>query len=282
MFCTKCGKQVRDGLKYCTNCGAPIKQHESTATGSQSRIVAGGKVNLKKDDDTTKPVAVSQPSNSISFNTVNTGGNAPVKKPKKNKGIKIAIITILGIILAILLIIFALVQTGVISISVSDNEKQQESMLDKSKSSKREKEKERRAKEKESESESESEANTMPTVEQTEPNTMPTVAQTESVTVPSTVAINSEFILPDSSTRVLDKSELAGFSAEQCRLARNEIYAKHGRMFDDAGLQNYFNSRSWYHGTIPADRFSDTMLSDIEIQNRNLIITYEKEMGYTK
>ena len=277
MFCTKCGKQVRDGLKYCTNCGAPIKQHESAATGSQSRIVAGGKVNLKKDDDNVKPAAVSQPSNSISFNTVNTGGNAPVKKPKKNKGIKIAIITILGIILAILLIVFALVQTGVISISVSDNEKQ-ESTLDKSKSSKREKEKERRAKEKESESE----ASTVPTVEQTEPNTMPTVAQTESVTVPSTVAMNSEFILPDSSTRVLDKSELAGFSAEQCRLARNEIYAKHGRMFDDAGLQNYFNSRSWYHGTIPADRFSDTMLSDIEIQNRNLIITYEKEMGYTK
>ena len=229
MFCTKCGKQVRDGLKYCTNCGAPIKQHESAATGSQSRIVAGGKVNLKKDDDNVKPAAVSQPSNSISFNTVNTGGNAPVKKPKKNKGIKIAIITILGIILAILLIVFALVQTGVISISVSDNEKQ-ESTLDKSKSSKREKEKERRAKEKESESESESEASTVPTVEQTEPNTMPTVAQTESVTVPSTVAMNSEFILPDSSTRVLDKSELAGFSAEQCRLARNEIYAKHGRM----------------------------------------------------
>jgi len=279
MFCTKFGKQVRDGLKYCTNCGAPIKQHESAATGSQSRIVAGGKVNLKKDDDTAKPAAVSQPSNSISFNTGNTAGNTPVKKPKKNKGIKIAIITILGIILAILLIVFALVQTGVISISVSDNENQ-ESTLDKSKSSKREKEKERRAKEKESESESE--ANTMPTVEQTEPNTMPTVAQTESVTVPGTVAMNSEFILPDSSTRVLDKSELAGFTAEQCRLARNEIYAKHGRMFDDAGLQNYFNLRSWYHGTIPADRFSDTMLSDIEIQNRNLIIAYEKEMGYTK
>lgn len=279
MFCTKCGKQVRDGLKYCTNCGAPIKQHESGGTGGQNRIVAGGKVNLKKDDDTAKPVAVSQPSNSISFNTGNTGGNAPVKKTKKNKGIKIAIITILGIIAALLLIIFALVQTGVISISVSDNENQ-ESTLDKSKSSKREKEKERRAKEKESESKSE--ASTAPTAEQTEPNTMPTVAQTESVTVPSTVAMNSEFILPDSSTRVLDKSELAGFSAEQCRLARNEIYAKHGRVFDDAGLQNYFNSRSWYHGTIPADKFSETMLSDIEIQNRNLIIAYEKEMGYTK
>ena len=63
MFCTKCGKQVRDGLKYCTNCGAPIKQHEGGGTGGQNRIVVGGKVNLKKEDDTAKPAAVSQPSN---------------------------------------------------------------------------------------------------------------------------------------------------------------------------------------------------------------------------
>ena len=120
----------------------------------------------------------------------------------------------------------------------------------------------------------------MPTVSQTEPDTVPTVSQTE--TAPTTVALNNDFVLPDSSIRVLDKSELAGLSAEQCRIARNEIYAKHGRIFDDAGLQNYFNSCSWYHGTIPADRFSDTMLSDIEIKNRNLIVSYEKEKGYTK
>ena len=180
--------------------------------------------------------------------------------------------------MAILLIFFALIQSGFISISIEDNEKQ-ESILDKSdKPSK--KEDDRKAKEKEHESESESEERTMPTVSQTEPDTVPTVSQTE--TAPTTVALNNDFVLPDSSIRVLDKSELAGLSAEQCRIARNEIYAKHGRMFDDAGLQNYFNSCSWYHGTIPADRFSDTMLSDIEIKNRNLIVSYEKEKGYTK
>jgi len=186
---------------------------------------------------------------------------------------KIVFITISGIILALLLILFALLQTGVISISIDDNTNQ-ESVLDKkSKSSKREKEKERRAKEKESE-----EAD-VTTQTQTETETIQTV---QPATLPSTVAINNEFILPDSSLRILDKSELAGFSAEQCRLARNEIYARHGRMFDDAGLQNYFNSRSWYYGTIPAKQFNDNMLSDIEIQNRNLIIAFEKEMGYTK
>lgn len=278
MFCSKCGKQIRDGLKYCTNCGTSIEQgesHKNSDTGNSDRILAAGKVNLKKDDSALSPVAVLQSGNS---NDTDTDKNLPVKKPKKNKGFKIVIITILGIILAILLIFFALIQSGFISISIEDNEKQ-ESILDKSdKPSK--KEDDRKAKEKEHESESESEERTMPTVSQTEPDTVPTVSQTE--TAPTTVALNNDFVLPDSSIRVLDKSELAGLSAEQCRIARNEIYAKHGRMFDDAGLQNYFNSCSWYHGTIPADRFSDTMLSDIEIKNRNLIVSYEKEKGYTK
>lgn len=280
MFCSKCGKQIRDGLKYCTNCGAPIEQcedYKNINTGNSERILAGGKVNLKKDDSALSPVAVLQSGNS---NDTDTDKNLPVKKPKKNKGFKIVIITILGIILAILLIFFALIQSGFISISIEDNEKQ-ESILDKSdKPSKKEDDRKAKEKEHESESESESEERTMPTVSQTEPDTVPTVSQTE--TAPTTVALNNDFVLPDSSIRVLDKSELAGLSAEQCRIARNEIYAKHGRMFDDAGLQNYFNSCSWYHGTIPADRFSDTMLSDIEIQNRNLIVSYEKEKGYTK
>ena len=246
MFCSKCGKQVRDGMNYCTNCGEPVKKDE-------------GGVNLKKDDDKVGSTAT-LPHGNVS------GKSNKAKKTKKNKGVKIVVITIAGIILALLLILFALVQTGIISISVDDSTNQ-ESVLDKkSKLSKREKEKERRAKEKESEE-----------------GDVTTQAQTvQPATMPSTVAINNEFILPDSSVRILDKSELVGFSAEQCRLARNEIYAKHGRMFDDAGLQNYFNSRSWYHGTIPAKQFNDNMLSDIEIQNRNLIIAFEKEMGYTK
>ena len=255
MFCSKCGKQVRDGMNYCTNCGEPVKKDE-------------GGVNLKKDDDKVSSAAT-LPHGNVS------GKSNKAKKAKKNKGVKIVFITIAGIILALLLILFALVQTGIISISIDDSTNQ-ESVLDKkSKSSKREKEKERRAKEKESEE------GDVTTETQTEP--VSTEAQTvQPATMPSTVAINNEFILPDSSVRVLDKSELAGFSAEQCRLARNEIYAKHGRMFDDARLQNYFNSRSWYHGTIPAKQFNDNMLSDIEIQNRNLIIAFEKEMGYTK
>lgn len=90
----------------------------------------------------------------------------------------------------------------------------------------------------------------------------------------------SEYILKDSSSRYLTKDDLQGLSADDCRLARNEIYARHGRKFDDEGLQSHFNSCSWYQGTIEPGDFQETMLSDIEVANKNLIVEYEKEMGY--
>ena len=91
---------------------------------------------------------------------------------------------------------------------------------------------------------------------------------------------NSEFILEGSDQYYLDWYELEGLTAEECKIARNEIYARHGRMFNDAELQEYFNSCSWYVGYISADDFNEDMLSDIEKSNRDLIIEYEAEMGY--
>ena len=45
-------------------------------------------------------------------------------------------------------------------------------------------------------------------------------------------------------------------------------------------MQEYFNSCSWYIGEIAPEDFQENMLSDIEIYNRDLIVEYEKEMGY--
>lgn len=78
----------------------------------------------------------------------------------------------------------------------------------------------------------------------------------------------------------MDWYELEGLTAEECKIARNEIYARHGRMFNDAELQEYFNSCSWYTGYISAEDFDEDILSDIEKSNRDLIIEYESEMGY--
>lgn len=88
------------------------------------------------------------------------------------------------------------------------------------------------------------------------------------------------FILPNSDSAYLSLSDLTGLTKEECRIARNELYARHGRLFDDEKLQNYFNGKDWYAGYIEPADFSDSVLNDYEIANRDLIVKYEEEMGY--
>ena len=93
-------------------------------------------------------------------------------------------------------------------------------------------------------------------------------------------ADGGDYILPGSDSRYLDVSELYDLDANQCRLARNELYARHGRKFDDEGLRAYFESKDWYSGTIDPDDFKEDMLNDYEFYNRDLIVQYEKDQGY--
>ncbi|PIC86140.1 hypothetical protein CSV72_10015 [Sporosarcina sp. P20a] len=57
---------------------------------------------------------------------------------------------------------------------------------------------------------------------------------------------NENFIISYSGDVFLDESDLKGLSKDDLRLARNEIYARHGYVFQSKELQNYFGSQSWY------------------------------------
>lgn len=96
----------------------------------------------------------------------------------------------------------------------------------------------------------------------------------------STFTVSKEYIFPESSEDYLTRDDLYGLSAEECKIARNEIYARHGRIFNDEDLQNHFNHCSWYEGTIQPDDFSEGMLNEIELANLQTISEYELEMGY--
>ena len=88
-----------------------------------------------------------------------------------------------------------------------------------------------------------------------------------------------DYIFPHSATRALTEEEIRELTPQQMCYARNEIYARHGRKFDSKELQDYFNSKSWYSGTISPDRFKpSTMLSDLENKNAALILKIEKEV----
>lgn len=89
---------------------------------------------------------------------------------------------------------------------------------------------------------------------------------------------DSEYIFPDSASKRLKKADLKGMSKKELKLARNELYARHGYIFKDKSLAKYFEGKSWYRGTIKGEDFKDNeTFNDIEIANRNLILKYEKK-----
>lgn len=75
------------------------------------------------------------------------------------------------------------------------------------------------------------------------------------------------YILPNSSTEYLTWEDYASLSRWEMVLARNEIFARHGRLFQNEDIQAYFNSCSWYKGTIAPEDFDTSVMSDIEVQN---------------
>ena len=95
-----------------------------------------------------------------------------------------------------------------------------------------------------------------------------------------------EFILPLSGTILLKEDDLLNCSDNELSIARNEIYARHGRQFADSHLQNYFDACSWYEGTISPDEFDDAVLNQIEQDNLQIIKkaeeAYQTEHPYPK
>ena len=79
---------------------------------------------------------------------------------------------------------------------------------------------------------------------------------------------NKDFIIAKSGTEELTKADIGSLTAEELRYALNEIYARRGRKYESADLDEYFRSKSWYSPVYSAAQFSeDTMFNDIEKKN---------------
>jgi len=110
---------------------------------------------------------------------------------------------------------------------------------------------------------------------ETEPSTTVAVVETTPAeTKPAATTVDaaieyyvSEYILPESNTRVITDAEVSALTSEQLRIAVNEIYARHGRKFNNSELQAWFNDKSWYNGNIAPENFSESVLSQVEKDN---------------
>lgn len=83
---------------------------------------------------------------------------------------------------------------------------------------------------------------------------------------------DAEYLFPDSDSRYLTEDELYGLDADTLKIARNEIFARHGYIFKDQGLQEYFESTTWYKGTVKGEDFNmEKEFNDFEKKNVALI-----------
>lgn len=114
-----------------------------------------------------------------------------------------------------------------------------------------------------------------PTAEPTpEPTAEPTPEPTAEPT-PNPTPNDTGYLIPDSNKRKLTYEDLEGMTHDEMVLARNEIFARHGRRFSTKWIQKYFDSQSWYRGTIDSQDFDNDTLSSVERYNVNFIKDHE-------
>jgi len=105
---------------------------------------------------------------------------------------------------------------------------------------------------------------------------MASATPTATPSLSSSKAVSGDYVIVDSDSRVISTSELVNLTPWQLKVARNEIYARHGRPFVHKDLQCYFATKSWYHGN---PNYSDSLLTAIDNKNVATILAYEESIN---
>jgi len=103
-------------------------------------------------------------------------------------------------------------------------------------------------------------------IEVEQANVQPSVQQSQN----SNSAMPGRF--PQASERLLTVSDLQNLSKDDLKIMRNEIFARHGYIFQTQDMKTYFQNQSWYS---PQSSNVTAKLSNIEIKNVELIKSYE-------
>ena len=297
MKCIECGHELKDGAVYCIRCGAmQISMDGTRLEGKQE----WPEVEPQSDTSNWRP-SVDQGAaggagarHTKEFNMDNGGGN----------GRRIAAIVIGLILAAAIIAIMAFscmgpatsgsddsseaanttTSTESASSEASSDETSSESASSTATSSKSASSAAASSSAAAASSESAATREPAPTiVEEPQPQPQPQVQTYAVGDEPSYAPAPSvgDYVLGDSSSRYYSRSELEGMSTSDLYYARNEIFARHGRMFHRSDLQAYFNSKSWYTPIYTPEQWDamGNQLSDVELQNSDLMRDVEASKG---
>lgn len=95
----------------------------------------------------------------------------------------------------------------------------------------------------------------------------------------SAVSDEEDYILPDIASRLYSTEELNELTDQELYFARNEIFARYGREFQNSDLIEYFSSKDWYNPKYsPADFDSmPSPLNQYEHDNLDAIRALESQ-----
>jgi hypothetical protein len=68
--------------------------------------------------------------------------------------------------------------------------------------------------------------------------------------------------------RIVTETDLQGRSKAELRVMRNEVYARHGRVFQSPELHDYFTRKPWYSQN---PSYADSLLSSVDKENVRVI-----------
>lgn len=242
MYCDNCGAELDRGQAYCTKCGMAVQQ-----------------------------TYVNQPANPT----------PAYQAPPTQNDSTVPILAVVCTVLAMLVIGLGLVAGGVVKIGDSKAAKVEQAAAKSTSTPEKNVESTSTSSSKSSDSEhsegsSSSSSSSSNSVATPEPAPTPAPAPSN----PPRSSGNSGYVLPDSASRYYSASELSGYDNWTLYLARNEIYARHGRGFVREDLQEYFGNCSWYTRRIEPDDFVEREhFNDYEYQNALTIRSVEESRG---
>jgi hypothetical protein len=283
MFCTKCGNELPVNAKFCTKCGTKV---EAFQPGAIQPNPTPQRASVPQQEPTQQQTPVRQaspapqPQQKKNEKVTKTKNSKKVSNKNKNEtekksgsGAMVYLLIGAAVLIIILIAIIVLLfikgnqpakQDDITDKPVVTTEQTTETEMSTEQTDRKDVSGQQEASEKTSEV-----INKEDTTGNEDMGTDGAVGEEE-----------AEYILPESASRLLTEADLENLTQEDLRIARNEIYARHGRKFLDEGLQEYFNGKSWYNGTIEPDDFKEDMLSEIERTNEDTIVNYETKMGY--
>ncbi len=278
--CPKCGQQGNINSVFCTKCGTKLVEVE--INNSNNRQMQQGSYNnqyMQQENYNNQQVQGNYNNQQVYGNQQHMQQNNNVQASSEEKEEKTNNKLIIGIVCAcvavVLIAIAAIVALfflrGNLDMGTTEETEQVSETASEEKTTQEERTDEQITTEEETTEETTTEEDTEQTVTGSGSGVSSGVNEDEK---------SDEYILPGSDSRYLSEADLEGLTAYECRLARNELFARHGRLFDDEELQAYFDSKSWYNGTIDPDDFDDSVFNKYEIANRDLIVEYEQEQGY--